>query len=195
MYKLFIDTHGNDVLIAIYKNDLAIKYSIVPSEQNHSTNTIPTIEKLIDELNLSIRNIDEIIVVNGPGSFTGVRIGVTVAKTLAYTLNIPIKVINSLLLYAISNNPNSGKIIALPDSKGFYFNMFNQFNQPMWEYNYLPLDEFKQMITEKRLERMVMANNLTINLDVIPTFMQDLPAINPHEVNPLYIKNVGVNND
>lgn len=195
MYTLFIDTHGNDVLVAIYKDDLVIKYSLVPSEQNHSTNTLPTIEKMLGELNLSIWTIKAIVVVNGPGSFTGVRIGVTIAKTLAYTLNIPIKAINSLLLYAISNNPNNGKIIALADSKGFYFNMFNQYNQPMWEYDYLSLEDFKKMIAEKKVERMVMANNLTINLDAIPAIMEEIPALNPHEVNPLYIKNVGANND
>ena len=59
----------------------------------------PAIKELIDE-----QKLDEIIVVNGPGSFTGVRLGVTIAKTLAYTLNIPIKTISSLEVSSISNN-------------------------------------------------------------------------------------------
>ncbi len=195
MFTLLIDTHGSDVLLVLYKDNNVVKYESIPSEQNHSTNTLPNIDKMFSEIQLSIRSLNEIIVVNGPGSFTGVRIGVTIAKTLAYALNIPIKVLNTLLLYAISNNPNSGKIIAMADSKGYYFNMFNQLNKPMWEYGYLSFDEFQKMITEKKVERMVIKDDLKINLDVIPAFMEDIEPINPHEVNPLYIKNIGFGND
>lgn len=51
---------------------------------------LPLIEKLLKERKLSLKNIDEITVISGPGSFTGLRVGVAVANTLGYLLKIPI---------------------------------------------------------------------------------------------------------
>ena len=48
---------------------------------------MPMIASIFDENNLDIKDLDKIIVVNGPGSFTGIRIGLSIAKTIAYALN------------------------------------------------------------------------------------------------------------
>lgn len=195
MYTIFLDTHADDVLVAIFKDGKILNYKLVPSIKDHCTNTLITIEGLIRDTGITINDLNEIIVVNGPGSFTGVRIGVTIAKTLAYTLNIPIKPLNSLAMFALSNRPGNGKLIALADSKGYYFNMFNHLNKPVWEYDYMSFDEFNKMIETKHLERMVMKDNLIIDLDGIYPYMDDISAVNPHEVNPLYIKSIQVEND
>ena len=99
MYTLFIDTHLWDILIYLLKDGKIVDKELVINKKNNSEYIFPSIIKVIDGIKL-----DEVVVVNGPGSFTGVRLGVTIAKTLAYTLNIQIKTVTALECMAISNN-------------------------------------------------------------------------------------------
>lgn len=195
MYSLFIDTHGDDILLVVYKDGKVFKFKNISSLQNHCTYAITTLHQLMEESKIKITDIKEIFVVIGPGSFTGVRIGVVIAKTLAYTLKVPIKTITTLALYGVSNNPQSGKLIVVPDQKGYYFTMFNQLNEEVWEANYLHFEEFDKFIKEKKVERMVLKDNLVINLDYVYAYLKDKSALSPHEVNPIYLKNIEVEND
>ena len=83
MYSLFIDTHIYDIVVILFKNGKIFKKSII--EKARGSELLPCIKELTD-----LNDINEIIVVNGPGSFTGIRTGITVAKTIAYVKNIPI---------------------------------------------------------------------------------------------------------
>ena len=62
------------------------------------------------EVNLTVNDIDKILVVTGPGSFTGERIAVTIGKTIAYCLNIPIKVIDALTIIAINTDGDKKEV-------------------------------------------------------------------------------------
>ena len=94
------------------------------SNRNHSIYTIPLIEEILRENEITTRDLNEIIVIDGPGSFTGVRLGITVAKMLAYTLNIKIKTISSI--EALASGKNALKmIITITDPKGKYFGIFD----------------------------------------------------------------------
>lgn len=192
MYTLYLDTHSDSVIVVLYKDGATFGYKNVPSRKDHCTLTMSTIDQLLKEKELTIKNINEIIVVNGPGSFTGVRIGVTIAKTLAYVLNISIKTISCLEVYAISNKKGFGKLIAVKDPKGYYFAMFNQKSELMWDYDYLLTDKFNAFIEEKNLERMVIKSDFDYDIDEIYSYCRLKSPMNPHEVNPLYVKSIEV---
>ena len=102
MYSLFIDTHSKNVLIILFKDGKIMVKNNVESKNKHSEITMPTIIKTLEEEEINVHDLNLIIVVNGPGSFTGERIAVTIAKTLSYTLDILIKVIDSLTPMALS---------------------------------------------------------------------------------------------
>ena len=87
MRTLYIDTHLNDLDIILFEDNNIVKEEHVINKHNNSTLLMPSIEKVIGN-----ESFDEILVINGPGSFTGVRLGVTVAKTLAFTMNKKIKI-------------------------------------------------------------------------------------------------------
>ena len=138
MITLFISTYSEFVTIGLLNNGKEIARKEEKSLNGHSTIIVPSIDLILKDNNLEPQDLDEILVVNGPGSFTGVRLGITVAKTLAYTLNIPIKTITSIEALA-AGIKNVDKIITIDDPKGKYIGKF--INNKMVEMLYLKEEE------------------------------------------------------
>ena len=95
LYTLFIDTHDKNVLIILYKDGKIINKENLETKNKHSEVTMPTIDKVLKTSEVDVSQLGNIIVVNGPGSFTGERIAVTIAKTIAYALSIPVRTIDA----------------------------------------------------------------------------------------------------
>lgn len=182
MYTLFIDTHLWDILIYLLNDGKVVAKELVINKKNNSEYIFPSIVKLIDGIKLS-----EIIVVNGPGSFTGVRLGVTIAKTLAYTLNIPIKTITALECMSISNKAYK---VAFSDSNGYYVGNFDESFNLIEDYTYLKEQDFA--ILNSNNEYLLDYN---IDVEKIYAFLKNRKSINPHQVKPIYIKKIGVEID
>ena len=96
MNVLAIDTSNTTLGIAIINEDQVIGEYITNMKKNHSIRVMPAMERLLSDCDLKPADLDKIVVAKGPGSYTGVRIGVTIAKTLAWTLNVPLVGISSL---------------------------------------------------------------------------------------------------
>ena len=101
MNSLFIDTHAKNVTIILFKDGKIVDEINIETMNKHSVVTMPSIKKILEDNNCDVKELAEIIVCNGPGSFTGSRIAVTLAKTMAFSLNIPIKQIDALTIKAV----------------------------------------------------------------------------------------------
>ena len=177
---LFIDTHDELITIALKnKENLFIKTQ--ESEYSHSIYTMPMIESIFKENNLEIKDLEKIIVINGPGSFTGIRIGLSIAKTLAYALNIKINTISSLTAYLVSNNTNDNKKAVIEDNKGFYVSVFDKDNNVIVEETYTEEDNYDYQEVEKQLD-----------VEKIIKYMENKESENPHFVKANYIKKIEV---
>lgn len=192
MYTLFISTFSELITIGLLKDGKEIDRLEQVSSRNHSVYTIPMIEELLDKNEIKTNYLNEIIVVNGPGSFTGVRIGVTIAKTLAYTLDITIKTITSLEAYAVSYTSDKNKLVAIPDLKGKYIGYFTKDNDLLSNYIYLNNKEYDKYIEDKK---EYLIENDSFNLNDIYNYLKNKEGINPHLVNPIYIKGIDALND
>ena len=179
--NLFIDTHLNDVVIILSNNGRICKDKTIIGEKQNSRIIMPTIKKLLNN-----EKPKSIVVVNGPGSFTGVRLGVTIAKTLAYTLGIPIYTITALECMAISVD-DSEKIVAFNDNNGYYIGIFNKRNKLIGNYEYLNNIEFNEFKKEHNI-----LENIKLNYENIINFALTKKPINAHKVNPIYIKKIDV---
>lgn len=100
MKVLAIDTSNYTLGIAIIDEEKVIGEYITNVKKNHSIRVMPAIEMLLKDCDLTPNDLTKIVVAEGPGSYTGVRIGVTIAKTLAWTLNIPLVGVSSLEILA-----------------------------------------------------------------------------------------------
>ena len=177
MYTLFIDTHLWDIIIVLFKNGKVVNKNEVINKKNNSEYIFPTIIKTIDDIKL-----DEIIVVNGPGSFTGSRLGVTIAKTFAYSLNIPIKTISSLECVAVSSGSFN---VLIDDHNGYYVGNFNSDYSLKKDYYYVNKSELK--------DKNNYSYDVTYDYEKIYKYVSEKKeAINPHMVKPIYVKKIGI---
>lgn len=187
MYTLFISTYDKLINISLLKEGKLITTLEEVSKQNHSILVMPMIDSILKNNKITTSDLNEIIVVNGPGSFTGVRIGVVIAKTLAYTLNIPIKTITGLECILVSNKSDKNKLAIIPDTKGKYVGYTNKDNELLEDFKYLKSSEFEVYIKDK--EKYLITDN-NFNIENIYNYLKDKNSINPHLVNPIYIKGI-----
>lgn len=116
MFVLAIDTSNTTLSVALVENNETLIEVVEATKNDHSKRLMPTIEALFKKVNRSPKELDLITVAEGPGSYTGVRIGVTVAKTLAWTLNKPLVGVSSLEVLA-RNVKEDAYIIPLFDAR------------------------------------------------------------------------------
>lgn len=185
MTYLFIDT-ANSFIISIIKDNKIIYYKNDISNSDTSSKVMPIIDEAFKSSNSNINDIDKIFVVSGPGSFTGIRVGVTIAKTIAYSLNKPLIPLSELELLATTNT-NSEYIAPIIDARrGYVFGaIYDKDLNICFEDSHILLDELKT----KFKENTTIVDN-SDNVDLIKLINKhefDTP-INPHTLNPNYLK-------
>ncbi|WP_077624179.1 tRNA (adenosine(37)-N6)-threonylcarbamoyltransferase complex dimerization subunit type 1 TsaB [Sediminibacillus massiliensis] len=104
MNILSMDTSNQTMGIAIVKNGVIVGEYTNNIKKNHSVRLMPAISKLMDETGTAPEELDKIVVAKGPGSFTGVRIGLSTAKTMGWALNIPVVGVSSLEAVALQGS-------------------------------------------------------------------------------------------
>lgn len=185
MISMFIDTSLSDVSIALIRDGKLLSKinNSIPGE--HSIYVTKYIDDILKENDLSPKDVDEIIVVNGPGSFTGIRIGVTIAKMFAYLQNIRIVSITSLLASVIGSQ--SKYLLSKIDAKhdNYYIGLYDE------EYNVI-IEKFTSVsemndILDK-YSPLVLEPSSEYNIEKIIEYTKKLPSENVHSVNPIYLK-------
>lgn len=93
---LCIDCSVQTASVALAKDKELLGLKLCEEQKQHAGFIQPAIKKLMDETGISIKKLNAIAVTNGPGSYTGLRVGMASAKGLCYALNIPLIVMGTL---------------------------------------------------------------------------------------------------
>ena len=101
MTILAIDTSSEALGIALAQENHVIAEYISINKKKHSTRLMPAIVQLMENADVEPSDLSKIVIAKGPGSYTGVRIGLSIAKTMAWSLKIPIVGISSLETLAL----------------------------------------------------------------------------------------------
>lgn len=119
MKILAIDSSGMVACVAVVNDDLVMGEYTVNYKKTHSQTLLPMIDTLVSFLELDIKDFDAIAVTTGPGSFTGLRIGVATAKGLAQALDIPIIQVPTLqgLAYNMVSVAKDAYVCPIMDAK------------------------------------------------------------------------------
>lgn len=197
MITLFIDTSNQDVSIALLKDGKIINKITKSIPNEHSKYAVSYIDEVLKKSEITPKEVQSIMVVNGPGSFTGVRIGLTIAKVYALLNDIKVTLISSLKCLAIGNNKNK-YILSLINARndnyyiGFYDNNYND----VINEHFGNIEEVNDIIN-KYNDVLVVSNNSDndnvkvineLDIESIYNYYKDKVKVNPHMVLPNYLK-------
>ncbi len=197
MTCLFIDTSTKFVTLSIIKDNKQCYFFHEKVFEDLSVKILPLIADALKKCNLKACDINKIYAVTGPGSFTGIRIGLTIFKVMAWALNIDIIPISSLELMA-STKTDKDYIIPCIDARrgNCYIAIYNEnldvivsdrFTNFQSFINNIPVDKTFQIVTYDDINN---ENKIIPQIDVIKVINKhknDL-SINPHMINPNYLK-------
>lgn len=146
MISLFLNTSSRYLNIAILKDNKVINEKNLELEKDLSALALFEIEKLFKETNLKPNDIDEIYCVEGPGSFTGLRVGITIAKVYAWSLNKKLYKLSSL--YTMASSINDDYIIPLIDARrGYVFaGIYDKNYKEVLKDQYILLEDLKDIV-------------------------------------------------
>ena len=198
MRTLYIDTSSSFLYAGIISDDKV--EAEVKKEFGHklSEAALPEIVSMFEKNNLQAKDVDKIIVVDGPGSFTGIRIGITIAKVYAWSLKTPITTITSLEAMAVSSNADTYKVPMLDARRKYVFAaIYDKDNNVVFEPKHILIEDLNKEL--EKLDNYIVITNDKINdydnkesyspdlLKIVNTY-KDKENINPHAVNPHYLK-------
>lgn len=125
-YTLLLDTSDKYLTVGVASDDEVIYSTSFEAWQRQSEFLVVEIKKAIEQVNISLKDIDTIVTGIGPGSYTGVRIALTFAKVLASTTNVKIKTVSSIALLGDTSISFVGLINAR--SKRSYIGIYDKGN-------------------------------------------------------------------
>ena len=142
-YILNLETATKNCSVSVSKNKevLALK-EIATQGFAHAENLHVFVQDVLDASGLELKDLNAIAVSQGPGSYTGLRIGVSAAKGLSYALNLPLIAVDTLEILARQLTVNSGLIIPMLDARRM--EIFTR----TFDANHNPIDEIKALVVE-----------------------------------------------
>ena len=161
MKRLIINT-ANDELDIVLQIEEKIFFKTNNSRMHHNETMLPLIDELLKENEIDIRDIDEFGVVIGPGSFTGIRVGVATVKAFRDSINAVAKGVNNLdYLYNLAKRQNPDvEVVAILGSKDSYF-VAREVNGVLYKYERnLTLDELKNLAKDTPVGMFKQDGNL-----------------------------------
>ncbi|TQS75222.1 tRNA (adenosine(37)-N6)-threonylcarbamoyltransferase complex dimerization subunit type 1 TsaB [Ornithinibacillus gellani] len=199
MYILAIDTSNQVLGVSILKENEIIGEFITNLPKNHSVRLMPAIERLMKEVNVTPKQLERIVVAKGPGSYTGVRIGLTTAKTLAWTLGIPIVGVSSLQVLAYQGRFFPASICPFFDARrGLVFTGLYQWNGTALELvadeKNLEMEAWLIELAEKKEQVLFLSPDIDIHREQIQKIMGNLAVIPEgpfHYANPSHLALAG----
>ncbi|WP_102028729.1 tRNA (adenosine(37)-N6)-threonylcarbamoyltransferase complex dimerization subunit type 1 TsaB [Salirhabdus sp. Marseille-P4669] len=184
MKVLAIDTSNQTMSIALISDQKVIAEITTNVSKNHSVRLMPSIHGMLNEANVVPQDLDKIVVAIGPGSYTGVRIGVTTAKTLAWSLNIPVSTVSSLELVAYNGLYFNGLVCPFFDARrgqvytGLYKSNGESLQLVWEEANLLFVDWLKQL-AEQEEYILFISNDLELHKESIKEILGEKAIFAP----------------
>ena len=189
MMYLLIDTSLKYPTVSIIEDDKVLYLFHEEINSDMSSKIMPIIDEGFKSINKKIEDIDKIFVVNGPGSFTGIRIGVTIAKTIAWALKKEIVTISSLEFMATTDVGTKYIVPIIDARRGNVFSgIYDKDLNIIKEDKLINLENLKKSIDSNYTIVSYESNNVKVDVLKIINKHKNDRSLNPHSVNPNYLK-------
>lgn len=175
MKILGVDTSSDICSICLLENNITLKELNLNNGRTHSENLVPLLKELMDTCNITFKDIDLIAVNKGPGSFTGIRIGISTVKAIAEVHNIKVVGVTSLKSLTFNEASLTSPTISLIDARNsqVYCGVFN--NDSVSEEIYLAddinevLENIKPYVKENTI---FVGNGSVLHKELIQNFFK-----------------------
>ena len=142
MISLFVDTALSYIRVALFKDDSLLDFINEKCEKNMSSLFDVRVRDLFERNSLSLNDVQKIYTVTGPGSFTGIRVGMTFSKVLAMALNLKITPISELQVLATTSS-NKLKAPMIDARRGYvYAGIYDSDLNNVFEDKHILLEDF-----------------------------------------------------
>lgn len=196
MISLFIDTSTSYLVCSLIKDETVLSHFHENIGKDMSSSCLTVLDRLLKDQKMEVTDIDLIYVAVGPGSFTGIRVGLTMVKVLAKALKKKVIPVSSLELLATTEVSSKYKVPLMDARRGFvYAGVYDNVLHSVIEDQYISLDELlkKVSIEECTFISYDQISNFSIIkpslsiIEVIKKHKND-DAVDPHMLNPRYLK-------
>lgn len=195
MISLFIDTCTSNLILAVCKDIKVVKKIVQKNDTNLSTDFTFIVDKLLNDCNIKIGDVQKIFVSIGPGSFTGIRIGLTFAKILAWSQSIPVIPVSSLEVLAAG--VDCPVVVPILDARrGYvYAGVYNRNLSVIIEDGYIYLEDLKNRLRHYSNVIYVSCDSFDFSI-ILPNYAienvivkyYNSAGVNPHSLVPRYLK-------
>ena len=192
MVTILLDSSNTNLSVGIARNNLLLECISYEAWQQQSVYMIPELNKLLEKYSVSKDEIREVIVAKGPGSYTGVRIAITIAKTIATALSTKLYAVSSLRVQKDCKNPSICLINAR--SGRSYIGVYKD-KSTILEDRIMKNDEVMQYIADHPsysvcgdVKYLGLECVTTNNIKEMLNLKDALESINPLSLKPVYMK-------
>lgn len=192
MITILLDSSNTNLSVGIAKDNLLLESISYEAWQQQSEYMIPELSKLLEKYGVNKDDIEEVVVAMGPGSYTGVRIAITIAKTIAVALNTKLYPVSSLRVLKDGDVPSICLINAR--SGRSYFGVFKG-NDIIIGDRIMKNDEVLAYITEHPgysicgdTKYLGFEGKQTDNIQEMLNLKEALSDVNPLSLKPVYMK-------
>ena len=193
MFSILLDSSNTSLTVGLAKDDILLESISYEAWQTQSEHMIPELDKLLNKYDVNRNQISDVVVAIGPGSYTGVRIAITIAKTIAAVLPVKVYAISSLRCQKDGKNPSICVINAR--SGRSYFGVYED-DKVLVEDMILTNDKVQEYINEH--PDFVVCGNATylgvngkqpdIAKELLSLKKVVAPVSDPLAVKPVYMK-------
>ena len=193
MFSILLDSSNTSLTVGLAKDDVLLDSISYEAWQTQSEHMIPELDKLLNKYEVERNQISDVVVAIGPGSYTGVRIAITIAKTIAAVLPVKVYAISSLRCQKDGKNPSICVINAR--SGRSYFGVYED-EKVLVEDMILTNDKVQEYINEHP-DYVVCGNATYLGVNgKQPDIARELlslkkvvaPVADPLAVKPVYMK-------
>ena len=144
MISLVMDTSNSYLAVGLFKDNMCLEAFQEKGSRRQSEKAIPSLKEVLDRHHIALKDVNEMIITSGPGSYTGVRVAMTIAKTLAAVSDVRIKSVSSLAAYAGMN-----QALSVIDARGHkVFVGVYENGLPLIKEQVMTLEDFAQLRAE-----------------------------------------------
>lgn len=204
---LYLDTSADETLVSWMEDERVIAEEIMPGSRDHGLHIHGLINTLCERVQQPLSALHGVVVMNGPGSYTGLRISLSVAKGFCYALHIPLFLLNKLDVMALASLvelPKGDRIIlARARANEYFYGVYNEeghatvtprvVDMNEWQHQNHPIYTYQTdlVVEMPQLQHLTISSEMRC-LASFKAFFEKKEADLRHS-EPFYLKNVFIN--